>query len=436
MVFKARREALILFMGDCLVLTASLWSALALRSLEIPSGELLLLHISPFSIIGLVWLFVFFIFDLYAKQTVIAKRRLPQLIIRAQALNLFLSIIFFYFIPYFIVTPKTILFLDISFVTILMYIWRRVIVEAVPRGRVESAVILSDKPEGEELTRELETNSKYGIRILPASILETGNAQKLSFVILDLSNTSYDDAFKNFYSLLVAGVRFVDISEFYEDIFDRVPLSYVDEQWFLKHISNRPKELYDVIKRLLDIAIAVPLAVATLILFPFISLFIFMFDGSPITILQERVGWRGHTFVMYKFRTMEQNDVALNAERSRNRVTRFGALLRKLRVDELLQLWSVLKGDLSLIGPRPELPSGVELYVREIPFYNARLLIKPGLSGWAQLYHDNHPHHAAAVDATREKLSYDLYYIKNRSIWLDIKIALKTIKTLFLTAGI
>ena len=117
------------------------------------------------------------------------------------------------------------------------------------------------------------------------------------------------------------------------------------------------------------------------------------------------------------------------------KITRVGKWLRLLRIDEFPQLWSVVRGDLSLVGPRPELPGLVKLYEKEIPYYNVRHLIKPGLSGWAQLYHENHPHHAPDASETKVKLSYDLYYIKNRSLILDLKIALKTIKLLISRKG-
>ena len=116
-------------------------------------------------------------------------------------------------------------------------------------------------------------------------------------------------------------------------------------------------------------------------------------------------------------------------------VTGIGRILRKTRLDEIPQLWSILKGDLSLIGPRPELPDYVAIYSQEISFYDIRSIIPPGLSGWAQIYHDNHPHHETAIDQTKEKLSYDLYYVKNRSLWLDLTIYLKTLKTILLVKG-
>ena len=118
-----------------------------------------------------------------------------------------------------------------------------------------------------------------------------------------------------------------------------------------------------------------------------------------------------------------------------NYVTKVGSFLRKTRIDELPQLWDVLMGQLSLIGPRPEFGDAVQKYASEIPYYNVRHIIKPGLSGWAQMYHQNHPHHGTDFKETQNKLSYDLYYVKNRSFMLDVKIAIKTLKVLVMVAG-
>ncbi|MCR4311151.1 MAG: sugar transferase, partial [Candidatus Taylorbacteria bacterium] len=155
----------------------------------------------------------------------------------------------------------------------------------------------------------------------------------------------------------------------------------------------------------------------------------------PIYIFQERVGLQGKKIRTIKFRTMDWDDAGNPQSQKDNHTTRVGSFLRKTRLDELPQFWNVLTGDISLIGPRPELPALVEVYTREVPYYNTRNLIKPGLSGWAQLYHDRHPHHHADVEQTKVKLSYDLYYIKNRSFFLDVKIAVKTIKTLLSRSG-
>jgi lipopolysaccharide/colanic/teichoic acid biosynthesis glycosyltransferase len=119
----------------------------------------------------------------------------------------------------------------------------------------------------------------------------------------------------------------------------------------------------------------------------------------------------------------------------KNVITRIGKFLRKSRIDELPQLWNVVRGDISLVGPRPEFPEPVALYTKEIPYYNLRHIVKPGLSGWAQIYHQKHPHHGIDTEETGNKLSYDLYYIKNRSFLLDLKIALRTMKVLLSFAG-
>ncbi|OGZ06827.1 MAG: hypothetical protein A3D65_06725 [Candidatus Lloydbacteria bacterium RIFCSPHIGHO2_02_FULL_50_13] len=118
---------------------------------------------------------------------------------------------------------------------------------------------------------------------------------------------------------------------------------------------------------------------------------------------------------------------------NKDRITAVGNILRKSRIDELPQLWNVLRGDLSLIGPRPEFPGLVKIYHEQIPYYNMRHLVKPGLSGWAQVHHEKPPH---TLEETKDKLAYDLYYLKNRSLALDIKIALKTVKTLLSRTGI
>ncbi len=117
------------------------------------------------------------------------------------------------------------------------------------------------------------------------------------------------------------------------------------------------------------------------------------------------------------------------------RVTKLGRLLRSTRIDELPQCVSVLRGDISVVGPRPELPALAEVYTRDVPYYHARHLVRPGLTGWAQLYHDAHPHHGADIAETRNKLSYDLYYLKHQSFLLDIEIILKTAKKLITRSG-
>ncbi len=228
----------------------------------------------------------------------------------------------------------------------------------------------------------------------------------------------------DFYQLLLGGARFVALNDLWEDIFGQIPIELVSERWFLENISNQPKLLYDFLKRLIDFFFGLTLALLSLPLYPFIALLIKLDDAGEIFNRQQRVGKNGRIFVIWKFRSMR-----------RGVITRIGKILRLTRLDELPQLWNVVKGDLSLVGPRPELPEYTEIYRRVVPYYDARHLISPGLSGWGQIYQENHPHFKPSTEATKDKLSYDLYYLKNRSLWLDIKICLKTIGILLSVKG-
>jgi lipopolysaccharide/colanic/teichoic acid biosynthesis glycosyltransferase len=228
-----------------------------------------------------------------------------------------------------------------------------------------------------------------------------------------------------YYRLIFSGVRFLTVADLYEEIFDRVAIGVINERWFLENISNRPKLYYDFLKRAFDIFIAICLGIISLLFYPLIWLLIKLMDGGSIFFTQNRVGKNGQVFKIYKFRSMKDDEV-----------TKIGNWLRQTRMDELPQLWSVLLGQQSLVGPRPEKPDYAEEYRKLIKFYDIRHLISPGLSGWAQIYQDNHPHFELGIKETREKLSYDLYYIKNRSLWLDLKIALKTVGILLRRKGI
>jgi lipopolysaccharide/colanic/teichoic acid biosynthesis glycosyltransferase len=237
---------------------------------------------------------------------------------------------------------------------------------------------------------------------------------------------------------MFAGVSFIDMHKVYEDIFDRIPFSVLRHSWFLENISLSPRRGYDTLKRCLDLAVGLALGIVTLPLYPLVWLAIKLDDNGPLFISQERIGEHNRPIVIFKFRSMSDDEGASPLEKEMNyiRVTRVGKWLRKTRIDELPQLWSVVRGDLSLIGPRPELPELAAEYDQQVPYYHVRHLIKPGLSGWAQIHHERHPHHGADVEETKVKLSYDLSYIKNRSLSLDLEIMLKTLRILVSRSGL
>jgi lipopolysaccharide/colanic/teichoic acid biosynthesis glycosyltransferase len=172
-----------------------------------------------------------------------------------------------------------------------------------------------------------------------------------------------------------------------------------------------------------------------ILFYPFISLAILLDSGFPIMYSQTRLGKGARRFAIYKFRTMKQN-AELNgeaklAEKNDPRITRVGDFLRKTRLDEFPQFWNVLRGEMSLVGPRAERPELVAAFQKQVPFYRARLLVKPGLTGWAQI---NYGYYASVTEMA-VKLEYDLYYIKHRTLAMDFQIILRTIGTVFRRTG-
>ncbi len=442
-----KKEAITLFFGDISVLFFSLWLTLSLRYLSPPSREVLAGHLLPFSFLFAIWLGVFFIAGLYEKHTVILKSRLPAILLNVQVVNIVIAVVFFYLIPYFGIAPKTNLFIYLIVSSILIIGWRIYGVNRLGFRKKQKAILIGSGEEMKELREEVNNNPRYNLRFVSSvdldeidaldfedEVLNVIYSENISTIVIDLKNEKVLPILPRLYNLIFSKVRFIDMYRVYEDIFDKIPLSLIGYNWFLENISA-PHLGYDFLKRAMDTTISFLAGTISLFLYPFVYLAIKLDDGGPIFFRQERVGKNNASISILKFRSMGVESKGGGIE-DRPRVTRVGNILRKLRVDELPQLWNVLKGDVSLVGPRPEVPSLVRIYEKTIPYYNIRHLIKPGLSGWAQIYHNEHPHHNADVVETKRKLSYDLYYIKNRSFILDLKIALKTIKTLLSRSGI
>jgi len=443
-----RKEPWLLFFGDILIFFLSLWLTLTIRFGKIPSNSVLADHLLPFGILFVIWCATFFIAGLYEKHTTIFKSRLPFRVLNTQIFNSFLAVVFFYFVPYFGITPKVILFIYIIISLTLIFLWRAYGHNILGLKIQEKAMIFGRGEEMKLLVQEVNNNPRYGLEFATSfdldkiseidfqrDIVEKISPLNVSVIVVDLQNENLKKSLPHFYNLLFSQVRFVDINSLYEDIFDRVPLSLVGYGWFLENVSLSTSVTYDVFKRVTDVVLASILGLISMVFYPFIYLLIKIGDTGPVFIVQNRIGKNNKIIKIKKFRTMNFNDNEQETNKTENKITKVGMFLRRSRLDEIPQLWNVLKGDLSLIGPRPELPALAQVYEKEVPYYNVRHLIKPGLSGWAQLYHENHPHQGVNTVETKNKLSYDLYYIKNRSLFLDLKIALKTIKTLLSQTG-
>lgn len=233
----------------------------------------------------------------------------------------------------------------------------------------------------------------------------------------------------------LSGVNVIEAINFYERETSRIELDLLHPAWMLYSNGFRYSQGRDFAKRLFDVAISLALLALVWPLMLFACVGILLESGRPVIYRQVRVGLNGNPFEVLKFRSMVQDaekNGAQWAARNDSRITRLGHFLRNTRIDELPQLYNVLKGDMSFIGPRPERPEFVCDLVHEIPYYEARHRVKPGLMGWAQL---KYPYGASIEDAA-EKLRYDLYYTKNHSLLLDIVILVQTVEVILLGKGV
>src|SRR3954453_21938150 len=232
-----------------------------------------------------------------------------------------------------------------------------------------------------------------------------------------------------------AGIRVSNYMDFIERQTKTVDPDAVEPQWLIFSDGFRHSAAANLSKRYFDIVLALALLLFSLPLMLLTALLIVLDSKGPIFYRQERVGLNGRPFLVIKFRSMrtdaEKDGAAQWAKRRDSRVTRVGALIRKLRIDELPQLLNVLHGEMSLVGPRPERPCFVEEFTNRIPFYDERHCVKPGITGWAQV---NYPY-GASLDDARNKLGYDLYYVKNRGLFLDLIVVLQTVRVILFADG-
>lgn len=261
--------------------------------------------------------------------------------------------------------------------------------------------------------------------------------QGISVLVLAITGKIRPELFQAILDCQEMGVEVIRMPALYESLLGRVPIEYLSADWLLTSFLDSVNlyDLYSPLKRLLDILISLVGMATGLILFPILAVIIRLDSPGPILYQQERSGKGGHPIGVWKYRTMvinaEPDGEARWASPEDPRVTRVGKWMRRTRLDEIPQFWNVLRGDMSLIGPRPERPEWIAQLEKQIPFYRARLLVQPGLTGWSQVNYG----YVRTVEDTALKLEYDLYYIRHRSPILDLKILLRTMGTLIRFQG-
>lgn len=256
-------------------------------------------------------------------------------------------------------------------------------------------------------------------------------------VVVAIERRLREKLFESLVECQANGVRVSLMSDLYQELHRKIPVEYIDPIWALYEMQNRLvfKRLDLGLKRLLDLVLLVVGLLVLAPLFPLVALAIRLDSPGPIFYRQTRCGRAGKPFSIIKFRTMvsdaEKDGKAQWATKNDHRITRVGRFLRKTRLDELPQLINVLRGEMSIIGPRPERPEFVEQLQQEIPFYRTRLMVKPGLTGWAQIQYS----YGNSVEDALIKLQYDFYYLRYWSLWLDLYIIFRTFGVVFQFKG-
>ena len=253
------------------------------------------------------------------------------------------------------------------------------------------------------------------------------NIKDIDLIVICPSYKPIEAEQQKLVELRLSGVPVFSLSDFYENYLFLIPVHEIDKDWFIRAegFTMLHSSITARVKRCVDIFAAIALLIVTIPICAISAALIKFSSRGPIFFSQVRVGTNGRNFVLYKFRTMHaeaETEGAQWAAANDPRVIPFGKFLRQTRIDELPQCWNILRGDMSIVGPRPERPEFTSSLIKDIPYFDLRHLVKPGLTGWAQV---SYPY-GASVDDARKKLQYDLYYIKNQSLVLDLNILLRT----------
>ncbi|OGY90218.1 MAG: hypothetical protein A3B30_02680 [Candidatus Komeilibacteria bacterium RIFCSPLOWO2_01_FULL_52_15] len=445
-----------LVLGDTVFFYIALYLTVLIRYRGDLTPELWWRHVLPFTIVFALWLVVFFVNNLYSVQIAKNDFSFYNYLLQNLAINTLIGFTFFYLTPTVAITslrPFRVLLVLILIYALLFLLWRLSFYRLTSHPSLSNRVMLIGlNRETIELAQDLEQKPQLGYKIsLIANLDQTQLPITLQHIphikeLTDLSATIQKHRIQTvvtttipqhsstvsryLFETLNLGLTYYNFTAFYEKITGRIPVGSLEKSWFIENLLGGTKRTFELIKRLIDIISVLVFGTISLLLLPFIVVGIKLTSPGPLLYKQIRTGKGGTTFTTMKFRSMvtdaEQHGPQF-ASKNDSRVTKFGRFLRKSRLDEIPQFINILAGDMTFVGPRPERPEFVETLSQQIPFYKERLLVKPGLTGWAQINYK----YGDSVDDAMRKLQYDLFYIKNRSFTLDVSIILKTLNTIF-----
>ena len=397
--------------------------------------------------------------DLYDLRRAVDRRELVMRIINALGAASFLLAVLYFWVPSLII-GRGVFMIAAALVTAFVMGWRiafawvsrrvgpreRLLLVGTGDGAVALARELFDRRHelGVEIVGFIDPDhAKVGAPVINPGVVGTiedipsiVRARGVDRVVVSLADARGKLPMEKLLEMKLEGVSFDHLAAVYEDYTGKIAVENLRPSWLIFSAGFRNTRLRSVSKRALDVVAAVLGLVLALPLMAIIALAIRVTSGGPVFYHQQRVGRQGRLFVVHKFRSMQPDAESRTgpvwaSRDGDSRVTRLGRWLRRCRLDELPQLWNVLKGDMSFVGPRPERPEFVGDLTRQIPFYGQRHIVRPGLTGWAQVRYT----YGASTEDALQKLQYDLFYIKHMSIALDLFVILATIKTVLRQEG-
>jgi len=298
-------------------------------------------------------------------------------------------------------------------------------------------IFYGKEQEYNKFLRELNNHSYHPeINFISATEpLKINKSKNLKGIIVNENNIIKVDNLDNLYNIKLSGIEVINLIDWFDKEYHRVPTDFIESNYqLIKKLKSIEDNYHNRIKRLGDIFVSLIIILITLPVIFIVSCLIYLEDKGPIFYTQTRTGLNGKIIKIIKFRSMHVDAEIEGIQWSKKndkRITRIGRILRAVRIDELPQLFCVLLGSMSLIGPRPERPEIEKKLFKKIPYYKSRYILKPGISGWAQVNY----HYGASIADTKQKLSYDIYYISNFSFFLDLLIFFKTIKLVLNAKG-
>lgn len=444
-------RTIVLIFGETLIVCASFVMAALLR---LPDSTLVLGYEGGFykvlGITGVAFL-CFYYFDLYdTRQVPSSGEVFFRLLVVLGILSFFLAAIGFFF-PGFLLGNDVFL-LGLSILTISIIAWRWIYLWLVAQPFLRERVyVMGSGERAERLVQSLRSRPDLGLEVvgwagavgngsltreqLASQLIGLKDKNAVDQVIVAMGDGRGKMPVRELLDLRLSGIKVDDATAILEKISGKIEIHELHPSWLIFSEGFRLNYSFLLIRRVVSFLFALSGLVISLPLIPFIALAVKLSSPGQVFYRQKRVGLRGHIFTCYKFRTMradaEADTGATWATDDDPRITPVGRFLRHLRLDEIPQMWNVLRGDMGFIGPRPERPEFVEQLSQQIPYYNLRHIIRPGITGWAQIRYK----YGNTVDDSRQKLQYDLFYIKNMSIGLDFWIFIQTIKVILLGRG-